>query len=121
MRNALWLASLALAFFFLGVASAQQATTSTIYCQESGKVWNALSEEGHFECAGALMQGEACFVGRRSEIIEHINNLEVSWDEEWLESAQYVGRNAIAYTWVDGPNELREDRLIQRCTAEFFH
>lgn len=119
MRTAFWLAAVALVFFGLGVASAQ-ASGSTIYCREGGKVWDAFSEDGHFECAGALAHGTACFVGRRAEIIERINNLEVSWDEEWLEGAHYRGRNAIAYIWADGPNELREPQSIERCTREFF-
>ncbi|HRK06405.1 MAG TPA: hypothetical protein PLZ57_01440 [Pseudobdellovibrionaceae bacterium] len=118
MRSVLWFAGIALVFFGLGVASAE-TRASTIFCREGGQLWDALTEDGHFECAGALMVGDACFVGRRRDIIAKINNLEISWDEEWLEGAHYKGRDSISYVWVDGPNELREPQSMNRCTPEF--
>lgn len=118
MRKVIWFASVALASFILGGASSVSASDSTIYCKRSGNIWDAFSEEGHFKCAEALMGGDACFVGRCSEIIARINNLEVDWDGEWLDAARCEDPNSLVYTWFDGPSDRSEDVRIDRCSVE---
>lgn len=129
MRNALWFISIGFVFFALGLASAQTSaisppapvpTSHTIFCKYDGALWDAFTDEGHFACSEPLSYGLACFVGDSAPTIARINNLEVSWDEEWLEEAQELGVDSITYVWVDGPNDLREDLRIDRCSPEFF-
>lgn len=92
---------------------------ANIFCKtEAGKVTSALSEDGHFDCAGDLRWGTACFTGARAEAIDLIN--EISWDEEWLENAHFKGRDSISYEFVDGPNEQREKLSMDRCDDSFF-
>lgn len=111
------LSALAISLLF---STSAFAAKSGVYCENNGRIYNAASEDGHFQCAGALAQGDACFTGKRSEVIELINNDTFNWDEEWLESAHYQGKDAIAYLFVDGPNELQDKVSINRCTADFF-
>lgn len=94
---------------------------ANVFCKnDSGKVLSALSEDGHFGCAAALAQGEACFTGPRAEVIAVINGNAFNWDEEWIDEASYKGKGEIAYTFVDGPNGT-EDRLsMSRCDSAFF-
>lgn len=110
-------ALLALAFLFSAHAYAVQ---STIYCKPDDKVINAFSEDGHFDCAGDLAQGGACFTGKAEKIVAIINNRQIDWDEEWLDEAKILGNDSIAYKWVDGPNEYAEDLIMNRCTDDFF-
>lgn len=98
-----------------------QAGEANVYCRtEKGSVVSALSEDGHYDCAADLWWGGACFTGKRSAAIELINGDSFNWDEEWLEGAHYKGRDSIAYVTVDGPNEIREHRSMERCSEEFF-
>lgn len=94
---------------------------ANVFCKnDSGKVISALSEDGHFECAGALAQGDACFTGSRTEAIDLINGNSFNWDEEWLGEAHFKGKDSIAYKWIDGPNEMEEKLSMDRCDAAFF-
>jgi hypothetical protein len=94
--------------------------SSTIYCKVNGKITNAYSEDGRYDCAGALMEGTACYTGARKAIISDINSNAFNWDEEWLEGANFNGPSAISYYFVDGPNELRDKIVMDRCTDDFF-
>lgn len=92
-----------------------------IYCKENGKVVNAYVADDVPNCAAALMQGDACFAGRREAVIALINSDAFNWGgEEWLADAHFKGRDEIAYTWHDGPNELKEKLSLARCTPGFF-
>lgn len=93
---------------------------STVWCKDAdGRPFDAMSDMG-WECGQALAFGEACFTGKRGEVIEIINRGEFDNDEEWLENAKYKGRDQISYEWVDGPNEVRHKYSMLRCTDEFF-
>jgi hypothetical protein len=96
------------------------AAQSAVYCKSAGKIYNASSETGHDECSSALMQGDACFTGSREGVIRLINGNSFSWDEEWLEGAHFRGKDSISYLFVDGPNELKEKRSMDRCEDDFF-
>lgn len=96
------------------------AAKSTIWCKDEGQVVDAQDENHGWQCTSAFAFGEACFTGKRSEVIEVINSELFNGDEEWLENAKYKGRDEIAYEWVDGPNELREKKTLVRCSADFF-
>ncbi len=93
---------------------------SGIFCKENGRVMTAYQKDEPAECAAALMEGSACFAGKRAEVIAMINNDLFNWDEEWLADAHFKGRDEIAYTWVDGPNELKEKLSLVRCPKGFF-
>lgn len=96
------------------------AAQSTIYCKgyKSEKIMNAFSEDGHFDCAGALVTGTACFTGDAAKVAAKI--VDINWDEEWLEGGYVVSKNEIGYIFKDGPNELQEEVRMDRCTDEFF-
>lgn len=97
------------------------AANGAVYCKERGRVVNALAEEdAPAGCAGALMQGDACFTGSRAAVIELINDGAFNWDEEWLEKAHFKGADEIAYTFRDGPNELSDKLSLVRCPRGFF-
>lgn len=96
------------------------ASKANIFCKVSGKVISALSEDGHFDCAESLLTGTACFTGSRKAVIELINQDTFNWDEEWLARANYKGRDAISYSFIDGPNEWEERISIDRCTHSYF-
>ncbi|WII73720.1 hypothetical protein QJS83_07505 [Bdellovibrio sp. 22V] len=106
-----------ISFLFLGLSFQAHAA---VYCKENGKIYDAASEDGHFECAGALMMGSACFTGPRSAVLELFNDDVFNWDEEWLEEAYYHGPDAISYVFRDGPNEISEKVVINRCSTQFF-
>lgn len=95
---------------------------STIYCKDSeGKVLDALDPSQGWECEESLVFGGACFTGKRAEVITLLNEEgNFGSDENWIENAKYKGRDSISYEWVDGPNELRDKKSIDRCTDEFF-
>ncbi len=94
-----------------------------VFCKAgiTGAVYSATEGDGHFECNEALREGDACFTGKRKAVIKLINARAFDWDEEWLDEAHYSGRDAIAYTYVDGPNELQEKVTMKRCPADFFN
>ncbi|MEK7355247.1 MAG: hypothetical protein AAB250_02280 [Bdellovibrionota bacterium] len=92
---------------------------SAVWCKDEGQAIDAEGDYGQ-ACAEALAFGEACFTGKRSEVIATINAGKFDADEEWLENAKYKGRDAISYVWVDGPNELREKQTLPRCAPDFF-
>jgi hypothetical protein len=110
--------------FFLFAAfviSTPAFAADAIYCRENGKVVNAYVQDDVPNCAAALMQGEACFTGRREAVIALINADSFNWGgQEWLADAHFKGRDEIAYTWHDGPNELKEKLSLARCTSGFF-
>ncbi len=109
---------ISLLFLFSPVAFAAQ---SAVYCKSEGEIYNAGSEDGRYECAGALMLGEACFTGSRKDIIQLINvDGFFNWDEEWLEKAHFKGKDSIAYLYVDGVNETQKNLSMDRCTKAFF-
>lgn len=109
------------ALFLTQAAFAQGAfvTNGTILCVSNGESFDAQSEEGHFECAAALTQGEgACFTGSASKVVDLINSDAFNWDEEWLEGARVKGNDKITYKWVDGPNEISDSLTLKRCTGK---
>jgi hypothetical protein len=110
----------ALVLALLVVPSFAQAKANIFCKNNAGKVVSALSEDGHFDCAGDLRWGSACFTGKRAEAIDLINGDNFNWDEEWLENAHFMGKDSISYEFVDGPNELREKLSMDRCDSSFF-
>lgn len=90
-----------------------------VYCESNHGLYDAESEDGHYECAEPLAMGTACFSGPRASVIDLINADAFNWDEEWLEDAHFKGRDSIAYTFADGPNELREKVSMERCKPAF--
>lgn len=97
------------------------AATSAVYCKVDGTIYNAQSEEGFGQCYIPLTgNGDACFTGSRSEIIQLINSNAFHWDEQWLERANYKGTNEVFYISADGPNEERFPMSMKRCTTDFF-
>jgi hypothetical protein len=109
-----------LLFALLLVPAFAQAKAD-VFCQDdSGKAVSALSDDGHFTCAADLRWGSACFTGPRAEVIDLINSDAFSWDEEWLGEAHFMGKDSIAYKFIDGPNELQEKLSMNRCDGSFF-
>ena len=108
------------ALALLALSSPAFAANGAVYCKEQGRVVNALVKDEVARCAGALMQGEACFTGSRAAVIELINDGAFNWDEEWLEKAHFKGQDEIAYTFRDGPNEQSEKLTLARCPRGFF-
>lgn len=115
---------LSVVFLILGFSASAYSkileVKSSIFCKVEGKVLDARSEEGHYECAEALAFGQACFTGDRWEVVEVINSGEFNWDEEWLEKADLFGKGSLSYVWSDGPNELKEQQILRRCSLKFF-
>lgn len=109
----------ALLFIVMALMPALAQAKTDLFCQKDGEPLSALSDHGR-ECEGFLMDGNACFVGKRSALVNLINSGYFNWDEEWLEGAHYRGRDSIAYEFVDGPNELRQKISINRCDGAFF-
>jgi hypothetical protein len=121
MRETFALALMVSCFLFASQASTGAAAPAgSVYCKTGGKIYIASSEDGHFSCSESFAFGEACFVGARKTVIDLINNDEFNWDEEWVESAHFMGRDSISYVFVDGPNELRESLSMNRCATSFF-
>jgi len=92
---------------------------SDVLCKVGGEIYSARTHTGLMDCNEPLSYGEACFTGKRSEVIELINSGYFNWDEEWLEQAHYVGTNSIGYLFVDGPNDQIEKVRINRCKKDF--
>jgi hypothetical protein len=89
-----------------------------IYCKVNGKYVDTLSEDGHYNCASAFLDGTACYAGARADALKLFTDLQdtdFNWDEEWIEDIHFKGKNEISYAFVDGPNELRVKRSLRPC------
>ncbi len=95
-----------------------------VFCKESGKVINVLSQDG-FDCQGALYTGDVCFTGQIKEAADVLNSTEVrdlfdGTDGEYIKGARAKDANTISYTAVDEANEVSSRVTIKRCTGSFF-
>lgn len=113
---------LLMAILSLGVLSTSViASEANVFCKSGRKIYSALSEDGHFKCSESiLVDGSACFTGKREDVIELINKGSFNWDEEWIEDAHFKGKDEISYMSVDGPNDLKTKLTLKRCSAEIF-
>ena len=109
---------------FFGLFTSSESLAADVYCKivENGemKIYNALVDDGRYECADNLREGAACFTGSRGDVISLINNGGFNWDEEWLEGAHYKGFFEVSYVYADGPNDLRTTLSMDRCSKNFF-
>ncbi len=114
--------SLIVMMLSFGVLSTSvMAVEANVFCKAGKKVYNAMSEDGHFRCSESLLiDGNACFTGSRAEVIALINEGSFNWDEEWIEDAHFKGNNEISYMSVDGPNDLKSKLTLKRCSADIF-
>lgn len=114
----------ALSFFAVLVgftfSQASFAQEADVWCRVDGYATSATTETGHYHCAEAFAQGSACYTGSRVHVIRMINSGFFNWDEEWLERGHRVGPSGIGYTWVDGPNSIRQKILLRACPPQFF-
>jgi len=101
--------------------SSSAFAASGIFCRANDRIYSAMTNEGFLVCAEAMAFGKACFTGERSEVIDIINSGYFEWDEEWLQSAHYSGKNDVAYVYVDGPGRIKAKTVMKRCTKEFFN
>ena len=80
---------------------------------------NVLFDEFFDNCQEALFGGDVCFTGKRSEVIEllqELDNWDILGDEYRLKNVWYHGKRNLQYDVYDGPNEyIMYEHVISQC------
>jgi len=94
------------------------ADDNAILCR--GEVYvtsKSFEPDGYDEACSAhdVMEGQVCFTGDVKWAAWAMNQSILSGDEEWVENAVVGDVNTVLLSYVDGPNDYREDVSVARC------
>lgn len=104
--------------------TASFAGTGKVFCKDSGRIINVLSQDG-FDCQGALLMGDVCFTGNAKEAAAVLSSQEVDdyfdgTDGEMIKYVRVKNNDTITYLYVDQANDWKDGRTIKRCLGSWF-